>query len=106
MTSIEQSTMQEEEIPLSYPPARAINATTDETCTTDTITSERGQGSLKESPLKEFDGTRSKSETFGDDFSIYQRINQKNQVIKEPYFRVLIVMSFIKGPKIQDWVRA
>jgi len=61
---------------------------------------------LKGSPPKEFDGTRSKLETFGDNFSIYQRINQKNQVIKEPYSRVLMAMFFIKGPKIQDWVRA
>src|SRR6266576_6977561 len=26
--------------------------------------------------------------------------------MKEPYSRVLMAMSFIKGPKIQDWVRA
>jgi len=61
---------------------------------------------LKGSPPKEFDGTRFKLETFGNNFSIYQRINQKNQVIKEPYSRVLMAMSFMKGPKIQDWVRA
>src|SRR6266699_3960725 len=26
--------------------------------------------------------------------------------MKEPYSRVLMAMSFMKGPKIQDWVRA
>ena len=72
MTSIEQNITQGGEIPLSYPPAEAINATIDETQST---TNEGGRGSLKGSPPKEFDGTRSKSETFGDNFSIYQRIN-------------------------------
>jgi len=105
MMSIEQGVAHGEEIPLNYPPAGAINATTDEPCTTE-MGNEGGQGSLKGSPPKEFDGTRSKLETFGDDFSIYQRINQKNQVMKEPYSRVLMAMSFMKGPKIQDWVRA
>ncbi len=82
MTGIEQSIALGEEVPLNYPPTGAINATTDET---QTPTNEGGRGSLKGSPPKEFDGTRSKSETFGDDFSIYQRINRKNQVMKEPY---------------------
>ena len=75
MTSIEQNIARGGEIPLDYPPAAAVNATTDEAQST---TNEGGQGSLKGSPPKEFDGTRSKSETFGDDFSIYQRINRKN----------------------------
>ncbi len=103
MAGIEQNINLGEEVPLSYPPAGAINTTTDET---QTPTGEGGRGSLKGSPPKEFDGTRSKSETFGDDFSIYQRINRKNQVMKEPYSRVLMAMSFMKGPKVQDWVRA
>ena len=103
MAGIEQNVNLEEEVPLSYPPAGAINATTDEA---QTPTNEGGRGSLKGSPPKEFDGTRSKSETFRDDFSIYQRINRKNQVMKEPYSRVLMAMSFMKGPKVQDWVRA
>ena len=72
MTGIEQSIAQGEEVPLNYPPAGAINAMTDET---QTPTNEGGRGSLKGSPPKEFDGTRSKSETFRDDFSIYQQIN-------------------------------
>ncbi len=105
MTSIKQNTIQGEEIPLSYPPAEAINAITEQH-TTDITTNKGGYGSLKGSPPKEFDGTRSKSETFGNNFSIFWRINQKNQVMKEPYSRVLMAMSFMKGPKIQDWVRA
>ncbi len=103
MTGIKQNISLGEEVPLNYPPAGAINATTDDT---QTPTNEGGRGSLKGSPPKEFDRTRSKSETFRDDFSIYQRINQKNQVMKEPYSRVLMAMSFMKGPKVQDWVRA
>ena len=26
--------------------------------------------------------------------------------MKEPYLRILMAMSFMKGPKVQDWVRA
>ncbi len=26
--------------------------------------------------------------------------------MKEPYSHVLMAMSFMKGPKVQDWVRA
>jgi len=69
MTSIKQNIAGGEDIPLSYPPVAAVNTITDETQST---TNEGGRGSLKGSPPKEFDGTRSKSETFGDDFSIYQ----------------------------------
>jgi len=69
MAGIEQNINLGGEVPLNYPPAGAINATTDEA---QTPTNEGGRGSLKGSPPKEFDGTRSKSETFGDDFSIYQ----------------------------------
>jgi len=102
MTSIEQNIAQGGEIPLSYPPVAAVNATDE----AQSSTNEGGQGSLKGSPPKEFDGTRSKSETFGDDFSIYQRINGKNQVMKESYSRALMAMSFMKGPKVQNWIRA
>ena len=41
-----------------------------------------------------------------DHFNVYWRINCRNRNMKEPYTRVLMAISFMNGPKVQDWTRA
>jgi hypothetical protein len=65
-----------------------------------------GGGALKGAPPKYFDGTRSDSQTFMDDFILYWKINRANDTMKEAYSRDLMAISFIKGPNVRDWARA
>ena len=66
---------------------------------------ERSSRSMKGSAPEIFDGDRTKSETFIDQFDVYAKINRKNETMKEPYSRVLMAISFIKGKKVRDWAR-
>jgi hypothetical protein len=94
-----------QDIPINIPPATAIFTTQ-----TDPIWKERGDDekspSLKGNKPNEFDRLRKDSETFLDDFNVYWKINRKNETMKEPYSRVLMAISFMKGPKVRDWTRA
>ena len=66
---------------------------------------ERSSQALKGSASEIFDGDRTKSETFIDQFDVYTKINRKNESMREPYSRVLMAISFIKGKKVRDWAR-
>jgi hypothetical protein len=93
-------------IPLDMTPAGAVLPKINTTTTEATPQQDIGKGSLKGAPPDEFDGTRTNSETFVDAFLIYWKINRNNQVMKEPYSRVLMALSFMKGTKIRDWVKS
>jgi Retrotransposon gag protein len=51
-----------------------------------------------------FTGERSLSDTFMRDFKIYKIMNPLANVIKQPYARVAMALSLIRGPKVDDWV--
>jgi hypothetical protein len=53
-----------------------------------------------------FDGDRTKSKAFISDMTIYMKVNQKHPDIKNPYTRIFIALSFIKGPNVVNWVEA
>ena len=80
------------------PPVTQINYTTPRE-------EERSSRALKGSAPEVFDGDRTKSETFIDQFDVYAKINRKNESMREPYSRVLMAISFIKGKKVRDWAR-
>ena len=63
-------------------------------------------GSLKGVAPSIFSGDRSRSETFLNDFVLYQMINRNNESMKIPFYRVLMALSYIKGPLVEDWVTA
>jgi hypothetical protein len=67
---------------------------------------EEKEQSLQGNKPKEFDGSRKDSQTFMDHFNVYWRINRRNRNMREPYTWVLMAISFMNGPKIQDWTRA
>jgi hypothetical protein len=52
-----------------------------------------------------FDGNRSKSEAFIQEFELYINVNIEAHVIANPYRRLFLALSYMKGPKIDDWVR-
>ena len=67
---------------------------------------EKETKALKGSAPKVFDGTRKDSERFWDEFNYYRKLNRKSEVMKEPYSRVLMALSYMKGDKIWDWRRS
>ena len=105
MANIQEHIEAGENVPLFEPPRGANYPAPQVNVATTTTSTNEGRGTLKGSPPKEFDGTRSESETFADDFVIYWKINRANSVMKEPYSRVLMALSFMKGTKVRDWTR-
>jgi Retrotransposon gag protein/Zinc knuckle len=63
-----------------------------------------GNGSLKGKTPAIFDGDRSASKAFISDLRIYFQINRKKADVKNAYSRVLLALSFIKGPNVVNWV--
>ena len=52
-----------------------------------------------------FDGARSWSEAFIQEFKLYAHVNEDHHSIQQPYQRIFLALSYMKGPKINDWVR-
>ena len=50
-----------------------------------------------------FEGDRRKSEAFMQEWNIYRGINQFTPQMINPFSRVLMFLSFIKGDKVQEW---
>jgi hypothetical protein len=51
-----------------------------------------------------FDGDRTKSKAFISNMVVYFKINHNHPDIRNPYTRVYIALSFIKGPNVVNWV--
>jgi hypothetical protein len=64
----------------------------------------RNRGGLRGKAPKLFDGERTKSKAFISDIQIYFKINQNKFDIKNVYSRVLLALSFIKGPNVVNWI--
>lgn len=52
-----------------------------------------------------FDRAQSQSEAFIQEFELYAHINEDHHSIQQPYRRIFLALSYMKGPKINDWVR-
>jgi len=66
--------------------------------------SDHGGGGLRGKAPELFNGDRTKSKAFISDLRIYFQINQKKTEIKNTFSRVLLALSFIKGPNVVNWV--
>jgi hypothetical protein len=53
-----------------------------------------------------FNGDRSKSDSFWNEFRRYRLLNRKNKSISIPFYRVLTALSYICGPIVKDWVNS
>jgi hypothetical protein len=65
-----------------------------------------GGGKLVGREPEVFDGTRSKTEGFLQEWNIYYGLNWGADVITTPFTHAMLFLSFIKGPNIQEWVAA
>ena len=89
-------------LPLDPPTTMSADATVAAPVPTPAPTS----GGLKGVAPSIFSGDRSRSETFLNDFLLYQMINRNNESMKIPFYRVLMALSYIKGQLVEDWVTA
>ena len=103
----------EGDVPVEGTPAAAIFATSagndddDTPLTRAAYTAIRREESetrgMKGATPKAFSGDRKDSERFLEEFDIFREVNRENKTIKEPYSRVLIALSYLKGDKIKNW---
>jgi Retrotransposon gag protein/Zinc knuckle len=56
------------------------------------------------SPPNIFDGTRDKVDSFLQAFGLYRAINHQHIMMRELYNQIMMMLSYMKGPKIDDWV--
>jgi hypothetical protein len=61
--------------------------------------------SLCGSPPNVFNRTRDKVDSFLKAFGLYRAINQCHITMREPYNHIMMMLSYMKGPKIDDWVQ-
>lgn len=61
-------------------------------------------GELIGVPPSPFDGDRSKADQFITRFGLYCMINERNSVITNPKRRIALALTYIRGPKVDDWV--
>ena len=50
-----------------------------------------------------FDGMRSKADNFWRAFKIYHILNKETNMIKNPFHRTALAISFIAGPNVDNW---
>lgn len=64
--------------------------------------SENG-GSLRGKAPEVFNGDRTKSKEFLSELRVYFQLNRRKEDVKNCYLRVLLALSFIKGPNVVNW---
>ena len=61
---------------------------------------------LRGVPPEFFDGRRAKSDKFLIEFHRFRQLNRNNDLMSNPYNRVLAALSYMRGPLIEDWSNA
>jgi hypothetical protein len=65
----------------------------------------RGNGKLGGNPPEEFNGERSKANAFMNQFNIYRLSNYDAEQMVVPMKRATLLLGFIKGSLVDDWVK-
>ena len=62
-------------------------------------------GKLVGNPPNVFDGNCRMTMTFGDQFINWWRQNPNTFSLGQPYQRILMALSYMRGPSVSDWAR-
>jgi hypothetical protein len=114
LPAIKQSVSQGHEIPTEIQPLAATYESTpleEPTMTTEiNVTrippppAEPGNGGgLVGTPPMIFSGDRKKAQTFLNAFRGWKAVNYKKEVMRDPYMRVALILTFIKGEDVNSW---
>jgi hypothetical protein len=63
-------------------------------------------GKLARLPPTVFTGDRTKSDKFLKEFKQWRLLNCNHNEMKQPYNPVLMILTYIKGPRVDDWQEA
>jgi hypothetical protein len=58
---------------------------------------------LRGEPPEVFDGDRTKSKTYKQQFRVYRYMNPNNEIMATPYYCIMQHLSRIRGPLVDDW---
>jgi hypothetical protein len=61
-------------------------------------------GRLEGDPPQRYDGDRTKTRQFVKEFQLWWRLNRRHKKMKLPADRVALALTYIKGPKVNNWV--
>jgi hypothetical protein len=64
-----------------------------------------GNGKLGGNPPEEFNGEHSKANAFMNQFNLYRLSNYDTEQMVVPMKRAMLLLGFIKGPLVDDWVK-
>ena len=86
-----------------------VRATTETAATTHDATqlisnAMKLDGALKGTLPDNFDGDRTKTQTFMNAFDLFWMTNEESAVMKTPYRRCTLFLGLLKGTKVEDWV--
>ena len=59
---------------------------------------------MKGQPPNIFDGNRKKTNLFMIQFQLWWMINNKSKVMRNPFQRISLCLSFIRGEQVDNWV--
>jgi hypothetical protein len=62
-------------------------------------------GKLGGNPPTEFSGERSLADEFMNEFNLYRLTNVDAEQMVNPMKRATLLLGFIKGPNVKDWVK-
>jgi hypothetical protein len=66
---------------------------------------QNGNQGLMGKELTIFDRSQNMSKKFIQEFELYVNINEDNYAVAQPYRRIFLALSYMKGSKINNWVR-
>jgi len=61
-------------------------------------------GVLRGHPPEIFDGQRKNTQKFVKEFTLWKMCNLQNEAMTNPFQRIVLALSYIKGPRVDDWV--
>ena len=88
------------------PPVQPTSMSASATGTGTAPTTAPTNGGLRGVPPTIFNGDRSKANTFWSEFHHYKMNNRTHPAMTVPFDCVLITLSYIRGPLVDDWVNA
>jgi Retrotransposon gag protein len=108
LQEIVRTASQGQEIPMNIPPVMAHiqEEQANITITVPTSSQRNGEGgNLLGTPPSVFMGDRTKAQAFLDAIAVWRAINYKKEVMKDPYTRTTLILTFIKGENVNSWAK-
>jgi len=59
---------------------------------------------MKGQPPTIFNGMRLKTNQFMTEFQLWWIINNRSETMHNPFERIALCLSFIRGPKVDNWI--